>query len=114
MAQWVVAVERLLGASPKLLQLLTRALNLSRQEELQIGIPLRIIDILFFRRDTQPTFILPVRPSCSLYQYALPTPRPLLCPPCLLHVHYTLTQSLTGCCWSGSRGGSTLDGGDSF
>ena len=33
MAQWV-AVERLLGASPKLLQLLTRALNLGRQEEL--------------------------------------------------------------------------------
>ena len=33
MARWV-AVERLLGASPKLLQLLTRALNLGHQEEL--------------------------------------------------------------------------------
>ena len=118
MAQWVVAVERLLGASPKLLQLLTRALNLSRQEELQhgaqIGIPLRIIDILFFRRDKQPTFILPVRPVRSINMHY-----PLHALFSALLASYTSTthspsHSLTGCCWSGSRGGSTLDGGDSF
>ena len=70
MAQWV-AVERLLGASPKLLQLLTRALNLGRQEELQhgaqIGIPLRIIDILFFGATrSRPLSCPSVRPVRSI------------------------------------------------
>ena len=70
MAQWV-ALERLLGASPELLQLLTRALNLGRQEELQhgaqIGIPLRIIDILFFGATrSRPLSCPSVRPVRSI------------------------------------------------
>ena len=97
MAQWV-AVERLLGASPKLLQLLTRALNLGRQEELQhgaqIGIPLRIIDILFFGATrSRPLSCLSARPSCSLYQYALPTPRPLHSFTALLASYTSTTHS---------------------
>ena len=98
MAQWVVAVERLLGASPKLLQLLTRALNLGRQEELQhgaqIGIPLRIIDILFFGATrSRPLSCPSARPVRSInMHYPLHS---LFSACCLLHVHYTLTQSLT-------------------
>ena len=97
MAQWV-AVERLLGASPKLLQLLTRALNLGRQEELQhgaqIGIPLRIIDILFFGATrSRPLSCPSARPSCSLYQYALPTPHPLHSFTALLASYTSTTHS---------------------
>ena len=113
-----VAVERLLGASPKLLQLLTRALYPSRQEELQhgaqIGIPLRIIDILFFgATGSRPLSCPSVRPVRSINMH-YPLHSLFSAPSCLLHVHYSLTHSLTGCCWSGSRGGSSPDGGDSF
>ena len=103
MAQWV-AVERLLGASPKLLQLLTRALNLGRQEELQhgaqIGIPLRIIDILFFGATrSRPLSCPSVRPVRSInMHYPLHTlftaSLPSLPPTRPLHTH-PVTHSLT-------------------
>ena len=48
-------------------------------------------------------------PLHALFTASLPS----LPPTRPLHTH-PVTHSLTGCCWSGSRGGSSPDGGDSF